>query len=70
MCSENKGADQRHGFRAADMHLCVRIFKNRFLMMSLSFTMSTLSTFSCDNVCNNMFFESVEPISDMQIVFV
>ena len=27
-CSENKGADQLHGYREADLRLCFRIGKN------------------------------------------
>ena len=27
-CSENKGADQIHGYREADLHLCFCICKN------------------------------------------
>ena len=27
LCSENKGADQLHGYREADLHLCFRICK-------------------------------------------
>ena len=27
LCSENKGADQLHGFREADLRLCFRICK-------------------------------------------
>ena len=27
LCSENKGADQPHGYREADLHLCFRICK-------------------------------------------
>ena len=27
LCSENKGADQLHGYREADLHLCFRIWK-------------------------------------------
>ena len=28
LCSENKGADQLHGYCAADLHLCFCICKN------------------------------------------
>ena len=28
LCSENKGADQHHGYREADLRLCFRICKN------------------------------------------
>ena len=28
LCSENKGADQLHGYREADLGLCFRICKN------------------------------------------
>ena len=27
LCSENKGADQLHGYREADLRLCFRIFR-------------------------------------------
>ena len=27
-CSENKGADQFHGYREPDLRLCFRIYKN------------------------------------------
>ena len=27
LCSKNKGADQLHGYREADLHLCFRICK-------------------------------------------
>ena len=30
LCSENKGADQLHGYRAADLRLGFRICKGRF----------------------------------------
>ena len=30
LCSENKGADQLHGYRKADLRLCFRIYKIRF----------------------------------------
>ena len=30
LCSENKGADQLHGYREADLRLCFRICKNPF----------------------------------------
>ena len=30
MYSKNKGADQLHGYREADLHLCFRICKIRF----------------------------------------
>ena len=30
ICSENKGADHLCGYRAADLHLCFPICKNRF----------------------------------------
>ena len=29
-CSENKGADQLHGYREANLRLCFRICKKRF----------------------------------------
>ena len=28
LCSKNKGADQLHSYREADLHLCFRICKN------------------------------------------
>ena len=30
LCSGNKGTDQLHGYRTADLHLCFRICKKRF----------------------------------------
>ena len=37
LCSENKGADQLHGYRAADLRLCFCIYKKAgFLMTHLS----------------------------------
>ena len=29
LCSENKGSDQLHCYRAAELHLCFRICKNQ-----------------------------------------
>ena len=29
LCSDNKGADQQRGYRAADLRLCFRICKNQ-----------------------------------------
>ena len=36
LCNENKGADQLHGYRAADLHLCFsHMQKTDILMMQL-----------------------------------
>ena len=37
LCSENKGADQLRGYRAADLRLCFRICKNLFFSCRGSF---------------------------------
>ena len=41
-CSENKGADQLHGYREADLCLCFRIYmqKASFLRIQLIFVPS------------------------------
>ena len=37
LCSENKGADQLHGYRAADLHHCLRIRKKTSFLMTWLF---------------------------------
>ena len=40
LCSENKGADQLHGYCAADLCLCFHLCKKQVLSLGGSFCMS------------------------------
>ena len=42
LCSQNKGADQLHGYRAADLHLCFRICKKQVFSRHGTYTTNYL----------------------------
>ena len=52
-CSENKGSDQLRGYREADLRLCFRICKIRFLTTRLNYDAEHLK--GAINVLVNVF---------------